>query len=71
MCSDKDFQDIPNVHMWPEKPAKESSYMWLPTPARKQVIQNNYHSTRCFSFKKKCPVRPVCDDKNCQPANLM
>ena len=31
----------------------------------------NCQSTRCFSFKKKCPVRPVCDDNNCQSANLM
>ena len=68
--SDKNCQEIPIVHVQPKKPSKESSYMQLPKPARKQVIHKNCQSTRCFSFKKKCPVRPVCDDKNCESANL-
>ena len=54
------------------------SVMQLPKPAVEQSKHEkcnsddkNYQSTRCFSFKKKCPMRPMCDDKNCQSANIM
>ena len=64
-------------YMWQKKPISniwsvtKSSIMWLPNPAMEQSNpeDNNYHSTSCF--KKKCPVRPVCDDKNCQSAKHM
>ena len=61
--------------MWPKKPISnmqsvtKSSSMELSKPARKQVIHKNCQSIK--NYKKMYPVRPVCDDKNCQSANNM
>ena len=75
MCSYRNCQDNKSViilpvnlqmDMQPKEPALQSSFK------KKHVLLCNdkiCQSTRCF--KKKCPVRPVCDDKNCQSANLM
>ena len=64
--------------MQPLKPEmKKSCVMQLPKPAMEQATyklnqdSKNCKSDRCFSFTKKCPVRPVCDDKNCQSAKHM
>ena len=66
--SDKNCQETKSIHMQPLKPEmKNSSHMQLSKPARKQVIHKNCQSIR--SYKKMCPVRPVCDDKNCQSTN--
>ena len=68
LFSDKNCQETQNINIQPVKPSMD---IQLPKSVRKQVICKNCQSTRCFSSKKKCPVRPVCDDKNCQSANLM
>ena len=62
--------------MWPLKPEmKKSSVVQLPKPAMEQsTYKFNQDSKNCQSdrcFKKKCPVRPVCNGKNCQSANNM
>ena len=74
MCSDKNCQEITNVHMWPEKLAKESSKMWsLTRSSDKKSIRpasdKNCQAAKCF--KKKCPLRPVYNDSSCQSANVM
>ena len=60
LCSDKNCQEIKR----PRKPrsnmqsvTKETD-MQLPKPAR-LYSDKNCQSTRCYSLKKKCPVRPV------------
>ena len=54
-----------------------SSYMWLPKQAMKQSTYKKFDQDdkNCQSNKKysseECPVRPVCNDKNCQSAKPM
>ena len=75
--NDTNCQETQGVQIGPKKPI---SHMWSVTnssiPAGKQFNHKkcnpedkNCQSTTCF--KKKFPVRPVSDDKNCQSANLM
>ena len=65
MCSDMNCQETQNINMQPVKPPMD---MWLPKPAvpyqyKRLCSDKNCQPARCF--KKKCPVRAVCDDKNC------
>ena len=61
--------------MWRLKPEMKKSVMQLPKPAMEQSTNSfNQDSKNCQSdrcFKRKCSVRPVFNDKNCQSANLM
>ena len=74
--SDENCQDTKGIHMWPVKPAIQSSNMWsmtkpnhmqLPKPAMKQSNYKKYNQDdkNCQYIKKhsyeKCPMRPVCD----------
>ena len=58
--------------MQPVKPEKSSIMQLLKPPVAykyKRLCSNkNCQSTRCY--KKECPVRPVCNDRNYQSANL-
>ena len=81
--NDKNCQEISNVqnvNMWPKKPIShmqsvtKTIVMQLSNPAVKQSTYKwhqggrNCQSNRCF--KKKCPLRPVYNGKNCQSANF-
>ena len=73
VCSDNNCQEITNVHMQPGKLAKELSKMQLVTRSSdkksiRPASDKNHQAAKCF--KRNCPVRPVGDDKNCQPANF-
>ena len=68
---DKNCQSTQGVHM---HTAMQPSNMQLPKPAtpsscKKLCSYKNCQSTRFY--KKKCPVRPVCTDKNCQSGKCM
>ena len=56
------------VNMWPVRPTID---MWSVEPAtyKKMCSDKNCQSKRCC--KKKSPVRPVWDDKNCQSAKTV
>ena len=71
VCSDNNFQEALNVHVWSMKPTQKiSSYMHSPKPAIQSSYQKslcsdkNCQSTRCY--KKRYPVRSIWHDKNCQ-----
>ena len=51
------------------QPMKPQMDIWLPKPALRRLCKDkNCQSTRCYSSKKKSPVRPMYNyDKNCQP----
>ena len=65
---DKSCQSTLCSNMWPVKPTMD---MWSVEPAtyKKMSSDKNCQSTK--GYKKKSPVRPVCNDKNCQSAKTM
>ena len=69
VCDDKNCQSIKFINMWS---VTKPNNMWLTKPAIQSSYQKSFcsdkkcQSTRCY--KKKCPMRPVCDDKNLQSA---
>ena len=71
VCSEKQCQETPNVHMWPVKPAKESNHMQSVTRSsnRKAVesaSDKNCHATTCYTKNNS-----VCSDKNCQDTKFV
>ena len=56
-CQTSDMRSVTNTNN-----------MWLPKPAiRRLCSDKNWQSIRCYSFKKKSPMRPIHKyDKNCQ-----
>ena len=61
----KNCQESPNVHMWPLKPAKESTHMQSVTRSSNTSVEpasdKNCQAIRCY---KKNNL--VCSDKTCQ-----
>ena len=83
VCDDKNSPATQCIHM---QPAMKSSYlqlvtkpshMCLPKPTMKQSTYKKFNQDdkNCQSTKKhrseECPVRPVCNDKNCQSAKCV
>ena len=67
VCSDKQCQETPNVHMWPVKPAKESNYMQSVT--RSSSMKTIEPEILQPSSKQNNPVKQVksvCNNKNFQ-----
>ena len=78
--SDNNCLEIQNVNMQPKKPINhmwsvtKTSVVQLSKPAMEQSMyklnqdSKNCQSDRCF--KKKYPLRLVCDDKKCLSVNF-
>ena len=65
---DKNCQSQPINNMWS---VTNSSIMQSPIPAMKQSNQDGKNCQSMKGYKKMCPVRQVCGDRNCQSANNM
>ena len=80
VCSGNNCLEIQNINMQPKKPIShmrsvtKTSFMYLSKPAIEQSTHKlNQDSKSCQSdrcVKKKCPVRPVCNDRRCQSVNF-
>ena len=53
MCSNKSCKETPNVHVWPVKPAKESSDMQPVEPASYKKMCNDKNCQSTKYYKKK------------------
>ena len=76
VCSDKNCQETPKVHMQPVKPAKESSNMWPVKPVKESSHMRSVRRPEMLQSGTKqhiyeeCPVKSTSSDKNCQETQM-
>ena len=80
ICSDKNCQETPNVHIWPVMLAKESNNMQSvtrpsnikPEMKRSSSIQSMLRPAKLQSkYKKNDQVKSVCSEKNFQKLKVL